>query len=139
MLDAGYWYNRNLVIIANIERQFLDKSDLKDIYFYWGKHRSVKNKMITHIRIQAVLGSALASLVLAFHFFTRVWDGLWEPLSAFDPVRMLPYLASLTMLALCVHLKRDRDAAYANFRTNSPGIDVDTSGIVFGTGHTVDK
>src|SRR3546814_2866580 len=28
MLDAAYWYNRNLVIIANIERQFLlDRSE----------------------------------------------------------------------------------------------------------------
>ena len=31
--DASYWYNRNLVIIANIERQFLRDSDLKEIHF----------------------------------------------------------------------------------------------------------
>src|SRR5262245_16570834 len=36
--DAGYWYNRNLVIIANIERQFLRRSDLRDIHYYFGKH-----------------------------------------------------------------------------------------------------
>src|SRR5229473_588490 len=29
--DASYWYNRNLVIIANIERQFLVESDLRSI------------------------------------------------------------------------------------------------------------
>src|SRR3546814_19062441 len=40
MLDAAYWYNRNLVIIANIERQFLLNSDLQDIQYYFGAHRS---------------------------------------------------------------------------------------------------
>jgi hypothetical protein len=37
--DAGYWYNRNLVIIANIERQFLRPSDLREIHYYFGRHR----------------------------------------------------------------------------------------------------
>ena len=30
LVDSGYWYNRNLAIIANIERQFLKKEDLRD-------------------------------------------------------------------------------------------------------------
>ena len=37
--DAGYWYNRNLVIIANIERQFLRRSDLHDIHYYFGEQK----------------------------------------------------------------------------------------------------
>src|ERR1700674_4150254 len=40
LYDASYWYNRNLVIIANIERQFLNESDLQDIHSYFGEHRS---------------------------------------------------------------------------------------------------
>lgn len=36
MLDGGYWYNRNLAMISNIERQFLVKSDLKrDTILFW--------------------------------------------------------------------------------------------------------
>ncbi len=76
MLNAAYWYNRNLVIIANIERQFLDNSDKHDILFYFVKHRSDKNKMITHLRIQSSLGIAIAILVLIFHLsnssFSRI-------------------------------------------------------------------
>jgi hypothetical protein len=34
--SRSYWYNRNLVIIANIERQFLGR---KEIHYYFGKHR----------------------------------------------------------------------------------------------------
>ena len=55
LVDSGYWYNRNLAIIANVERQFLNKSDLRDIHYYFGKHRP-NNKMITHLRIQQALG-----------------------------------------------------------------------------------
>jgi hypothetical protein len=29
VVDANYWYNRNLAIIANIERQFLNATDLQ--------------------------------------------------------------------------------------------------------------
>ncbi len=47
LFDAAYWYNRNLVIIANIERQFLTQDDLKNIHYYFGKHRP-KNKMIEY-------------------------------------------------------------------------------------------
>ncbi len=139
MLDAGYWYNRNLVIIANIERQFLKNSDLKEIHFYWGDHRSVKNKMITHIRIQAALGVSLAILVLAFHFSTRVWQGFCAQDSTFDPVRTLPYISAFAVFIFCTRLSKNRDNAYASFRNNSPGIDVDTTGINFGVGHSVDS
>lgn len=139
MLDAGYWYNRNLVIIANIERQFLLTSDLKDIHFYWGEHRSSKNKMITHIRIQSVLGIALAGLVLLFHFATRVVPGFDQPWSSIQLVRCLPYVCAVFAFGWCANLSKDRDKAYVSFRTNSPGKSVDTTGIEFGTGHTVDE
>ena len=67
VLDANYWYNRNLVIVANIERQFLKKSDLRDIHYYFGKHRS-KSSMLTHLSIQKLLGVFLAFIVLIYHF-----------------------------------------------------------------------
>lgn len=138
MLDAGYWYNRNLVIIANIERQFLLQADLKNIQYYFGQHRSKKNKMITHLRIQAMLGVSLAVLVIMFHLFSQILPGIQIEHSAFDPVKTLPYLALLGSIGFCVWLKKDRNSAYANFVTNSPGIDVNTDGIIYGTGHTVD-
>ena len=53
-LDASYWYNRNLAIIANIEKQFLSSGDLSEIHYYFGSHRP-NNKMITHLRIQLAL------------------------------------------------------------------------------------
>jgi len=139
MLDGGYWYNRNLAIISNIERQFLDVDDLKHIQYYWGKHRSKKNRMISYFRVQAGLAVAIASLVLVFHFATRVLPGRHEPWSSFDLSRALPYITAAGAVIVCLVFARDRQKSYENFLMNSPGVTVDTSSVSYGTGHTVDK
>lgn len=132
--DASYWYNRNLVIIANIERQFLLESDLRDIHYYFGKHRP-ENRMISHLRIQYALGIALGAIVILSHFATRVVPGFSEPFSRFDVQRALPYavaVASLIYLRTFACKERGR---YQEFLTNSPGAPVDTAGIEYGIGH----
>ena len=125
IFDASYWYNRNLVIIANIERQFLGEKDLGEIHYYFGKHRR-KNKMIWHLRIQCALGLGLALIILAVHFYHQVLPGLALDISQFDPIRALPYLVAISSLIYCGFVKRNRDASYAEFVTNSPGIEVAT-------------
>src|SRR5262245_19108775 len=70
--DASYWYNRNLAMITNIDRQFLLPSDLRDIHYYFGKHRKA-GAMIDHLAIQRNFGIGIAFIVLAFHFATQVW------------------------------------------------------------------
>ena len=134
LFDAAYWYNRNLVIIANIERQFLKTDDLRDIHYYFGSHRP-KNKMIAHLRIQFALGVGLASIVLIYHFFERVYTGLSCPISHFEWMRSLPYvLLVLSLIYLC-YFKYDCDKKYEEFLKNSPGISIDATGISFGVGH----
>ena len=138
LLDAGYWYNRNLVIIANIERQFLTATDLKDIHYYFGKHRP-DNKMITHLKIQRALAVGLSALVLAFHFVDRVVPGLGLDLSHLDASRAIPYAFAVASLLYCRSVQKNRDASYAEFIRNSPGIEVVTSGIEYGVGHGFGK
>lgn len=138
MLDGGYWYNRNLVIIANIERQFLKESDQKDIQFYFGRHRSSKNRMISYFKIQAGLAVAVAALVLFFHLSVRVVPGFRSPVSNFELSRATPYLAALCSIIICYVFARDRRKSYENFVQNSPGIAVNNAGVEYGPGHTVD-
>jgi hypothetical protein len=138
MLDSGYWYNRNLVIIANIERQFLLRSDQHDIQFYFGKHRSIRNRMISYFKIQAGLAVAVSGLVIAFHFSVRVMPGLGLPFKCLEFSRTLPYIAGLASIITCFLFARDRRRSYENFVLNSPGIGVDTTGVAYGPGHTVD-
>jgi hypothetical protein len=137
LIDSGYWYNRNLAIIANIERQFLSQGDLRDIHYYFGKHRP-RNKMIAHLKIQLVLGIGLSGLVLLYHFSLRVLPGLSAPIANFDSARALPYILTVAAVLYGNHLRRRREADYVEFLTNSPGIDIDTKGIAYGGGHGFD-
>jgi len=134
LLDAAFWYNRNLVIIENIERQFLKKSDLSDIHSYFGEHRR-KNKMIDHLRIQQVLAVGLSLLVLSYHFVIRVWPGMRLPWEYFDPVRAFPYAIAVVVIIYWFSKKQQRDLKYQEFLEISPGIKVSTDGIKYRLGH----
>jgi hypothetical protein len=134
LYDASYWYNRNLVMIANIERQFLNKTDLKEIHYYFGEHRP-GNAMIRHLEIQFVLGIGLGLIVLLYHFVDRVLPGLSMPISSFDPLRAFPYILCIAAVYYLVSLKKKCIRKYNNFLKNSPGKSVDTTGISYGEGH----
>ncbi|WP_141243327.1 hypothetical protein [Bordetella genomosp. 1] len=134
LFDAAYWYNRNLVIIANIERQFLSKEDLKEIHYYFGSHRP-KNKMIYHLRIQMALGIVLIFMVLSYHFFVRVVPGFDLPLSNISLVRCLPYALTFIAIIYLLKLKNDCKKKYEEFLKESPGKAVDAAGTSFGIGH----
>lgn len=134
LYDANYWYNRNLVIIANIERQFLQQSDLHDIHFYFGKHRKGRDWLM-HLRIQWWFGALLSAVVLLYHYITEIeavppnWETLsWE--------NALPYVTALVVLWLLRRLRKHRHDSYDQFVKNSPGLEVDTSTMDFsGPGH----
>lgn len=134
LYDASYWYNRNLVIIANIERQFLKREDLKNIHYYFGKHRQ-EAAMLTHLRIQYWLGAGIAVVFLLYHFTTRVIPGIGAPLKNPELERSMPYLVLIACFFLLRKLRKNRITSYREFLTNSPGIPVDTAGVEYGVGH----
>ncbi|WP_234014749.1 hypothetical protein, partial [Cronobacter dublinensis] len=138
LIDSGYWYNRNLVMIANIERQFLTESDQKDIHYYFGSHRA-GNKMLTHLKIQSRLGVGLAIIVIFYHFYTRVYAGLSLPLTweNFEPMRTLPYLVVLYAFYHIPKQSRAADKKYQEFIQNSPGKTINTTSVNYGPGHPI--
>ncbi len=140
LYDSAYWYNRNLVIIANIERQFLRQTDLKEIHYYFGRHRS-KQSIMTHIRIQWWLGVFIGCLVLLYHIFTEMLKTSLFTSNPTVPLHLglsLPYIALIVMLVFTFLIRRKRIKSYAEFIKNSPGIEVDTTGIDYGVGHPTD-
>lgn len=134
LYDASYWYNRNLVIIANIEKQFLQVDDLKMIHYYFGKPRP-KNKMITHFRIQFALGVGVIAIFLSYHLFTKILPMFGTPISTWGLQWMLPYVFLIFSIFYLYRLCGNRNRAYEEVLLNSPGSTVDTSGIVYGEGH----
>lgn len=134
LYDSSYWYNRNLVIIANIERQFLKREDLKHIHYYFGKHRP-KNRMISHLKIQYALGIGLGMLIFLYHLFVRVLPGFNSSLDKFEIARSLPYIITIVSFIYLYKVKHEKDRNYDEFIRNSPGIEVDTTDIDYGSGH----
>lgn len=133
-LDASYWYNRNLAIIANIEKQFLVETDLKEIHYYFGSHRP-GNKMIIHLRIQVMLALGIAAVIVIFHFSQRVLPGIGGSWTSFDILRGLPYFFGAALAIYLLWLRGNRNRSYREFIGNSPGRDVDTSEVSYGEGH----
>jgi hypothetical protein len=136
VMDASYWYNRNLAMISNIERQFLDDSDLKVIHYYFGQHRKA-NVFLTNFRIHGLFALTLLVLVLGYHFTNSVL--------ASDPIHvslstLLPYAIVIVGAIGLRILWRHRSKSYSEFLNNSPGRTVDTKGVVYsGIGHPVKK
>ncbi len=119
--DASYWYNRNLCIVANIEKQFFRKSDTKYIHYYMGEHRP--QKMIAHLRIQYCLGMAIIGIFIFYHFSERILPGFSIPLNeaTLDLKRALPYITISFVVVLLVILKKEHNRKYRDFLNKSPG------------------
>lgn len=132
--NACYWYNRNLAIIANIEKQFLRQSDLKDIHYYFAKHRE-PGRMIMHLRIQWCFAVGVGLTVLFFHFTARVASGFGAPWRNFEPVRALPYIIAIVVISIVAWIRRLSHRKYTEFLDRSPGREVHVNGIAYGPGH----
>lgn len=126
LFDANSWYNRNLAIIANIERQFLKPEDACHIHYYFSKHRKSWS-LLDQFQIQLGLGVGIYLIIILYHFATRVLPGIGEPVGNFQAARCFPYLIStLSFIALAL-LRRKQMKAYGVFLQKSPGVKVDMS------------
>jgi hypothetical protein len=122
--DANSWYNRNLAIIANIERLFLTAEDAKAVHYFFLKHRG--GDLVDHLRIHAFLGVGFGVVTLLYHFSVRVWPGLSAPVAAFEPQRSLPYLAALCAVIAVAVFRKHYITKRDEFETKSPGVNVST-------------
>jgi hypothetical protein len=123
VIDANYWFTRNLVIIINIERQFLLAKDLQDIHPYFRDHHTPK---LDHLVVQGCLAASVFLLIAGWHFSTRVAPGLDSPWRNFEFFRALPYFVALAAAVLLILLKRKQKASYEVLLRKSPGISMDS-------------
>lgn len=134
--DSNYWYNRNLVIIANIERQFLKETDLKEIQYYFGKHRD-SNSIQTSLKIQLYFCWIIVFLFLLYHFINSLLPGFHSQLK-WENIRFqkaVPYISLILGVYFVIVIKSKRIKDYKEFLANSPGIKINTTGINYGGGH----
>ena len=119
--DANTWFNRNITIVANIERQFLRSEDAKEIHFYFTEHRA-SGDMLDHFKVHRAFGVAIGSLILLYHFFTRVVPGIGQPMSNFDPNRTVPYVVCLAVVLWIMAFKAERQKKINSLLAKSPGL-----------------
>lgn len=100
--DSAHWYNRNLIILSNIEKQFLTKKDEKEIHYFFSRPFPEKEPMITHFKLQKLLGYGIILLVIVFHMLNRITFVSIDNANILITVQYwLPYL---TILAVFVYL-----------------------------------
>lgn len=120
-IDANYWFNRNLAIISNIERQFLRPNDLCLIQSYFSTHRQ-GGPLLDHLAVQAMLGGAFTLLVLVYHFIERVLPGIGAPWATVQVLGALPYLTFLIAAPSLWKWHRIETRKYESFHKESPGL-----------------
>lgn len=120
-LDASNWFNRNLAIINNVERLFLNSADLKLVHPFFASHRPA-GQHAQHFGIQLFLSGAVCLLVLLYHFTERVLPGFSLPWSSFQLSRALPYLLAPILLIGLVRLHRHYHKKDQEFQQKAPGI-----------------
>lgn len=123
VIDSNYWYNRNLVMIANIERQFLLDSDTKDIHYYFKSHRR-NNAYLDMMIIQICFILVLLLVVVLYHFWVQVWPYRSLEAKNFDLLKAVPYITLVVATILLIFFHRKRIKNYNAFKSNSPGIDI---------------
>lgn len=119
VLDSNYWYNRNLVIIANIERQFLKKSDETTIHHYFVEHRK-KNSLIDHLKIQFFLGVGVILFSVVYYWIEKKAAGGEFFNCSFKDALPLIFLFSGGIYT--IHFWKDRENSYQKFKEKSPGL-----------------
>jgi hypothetical protein len=126
LFDANAWYNRNLTIISNIERQFLKPTDSGNIHYYFTEHRG-RYSLLDQFLIQLGLGIGIYLIVLLYHFVTRVLPGFGSPFSNFQVERSFPYLISILSVVMLALLRKKQVNGYKELLRRSPGVKVDIS------------
>ncbi|OLC25261.1 MAG: hypothetical protein AUH71_01400 [Thaumarchaeota archaeon 13_1_40CM_4_48_7] len=122
VLDASWWFSRNLRIIANIERQFLTASDVREIHYYFSERRAPK--MLDHQKIQLYFGSAVTGIVLLYHFYKRVMPGLCNSFVYFELRMAVPYIVFGIGLIGLFAFHRHHQKEFNKLNDLSPGKDI---------------
>jgi hypothetical protein len=116
--DANNWFERNLHIITNIERQFLLPSDLRDVHFYFEHHRRERSEswLIQHLKIQRSMTIGLWAMLIVFHAYVR-----FVIAPKVEWIAFTPYAVTAICIALCYRFAKDRRRDYEHLLKRSPG------------------
>jgi len=121
ILDSSLWYNRNIVIISNIERQFLIDSDVKEIHCYFKKPHKDR-KMINHFIIQAMLGIGIIGISFILYISELINNIQMVTKNSFNSfVNVLPFIVLIILAIILGWFYLNTNKKYIEFIKRSPG------------------
>jgi len=120
--DSNFWYNRNLVMITNIERVFLTPNDVDLIHPYFAAHRK-KGSFLTHLQVQRHYALAIAVLVTLYFLAKSIIPTL-APGARVDIAKIVALAAFAFVILRDQVLLRRYDKKYDDYLKISPGITV---------------
>ncbi|RTL31975.1 MAG: hypothetical protein EKK47_06150 [Burkholderiales bacterium] len=121
--DACNWFNRNIAIISNIEKLFLETDDLRKVHPYFDRGMR-PGKVIGHFKIQLYLAGCVATVLLLGHFYLRILPGFFAKGCVIEPLRGLPYLMAIIAMVFIKNLRTQHIEHEKDFAQRSPGIGV---------------
>jgi hypothetical protein len=120
--DSNFWYNRNLVMITNIERVFLTPNDVDLIHPYFAAHRK-PGSFLTHLQVQRRYALAIAILTMLY-FLAKSILPTWDPQGPADFGKLGAIAAFIFVLGRDRFLQNLYDKKYGEYLSISPGIAV---------------
>lgn len=117
--DASFWYNRNIVIIANIEQQFLRQDDGGEMKSFFSENQP-KGVYMSHC-IQRALGISVAVLVLGFQFYETILPILLKQ-SKFEIFNAAPWIIAACGGLIWAIKAHSNVKKYNEFIKNSSGL-----------------
>lgn len=115
ILDAEFWFRRNLHIITNIERQFLRPSDAAEIHPYFlPRAAHAKPPTLDHLLIQQHFVAAVMILLVAAHLFWTIDHGDMR-------LSWMPYGVLLLVLGWVKRFQLRQQAKHKDLEVRSPG------------------
>lgn len=124
IFDANGWYSRNLLIITNIERQFLTEQDLSAVHYFFGSQKE-NTGLIGHMQVQLWFSIGIAGSVLMYHFNARILPVLRSTANSIDLGRLSPYILVIMAIFLLRRFWIEQEKSYKALLEKSPGIRVE--------------
>lgn len=121
IINSSYWFNRNLAMITNIEKQFLNKKDEKLIHYYFLSPRPFK--MLPYFKLQFIFILIVGILLILYHFF-NFFLPLYKELnfcSLLVKSVIFPYYIGIAGTIFLFLLHKAGENKYNEFNIKSPG------------------
>jgi len=120
-LDASAWFNRNITIITNIERLFLETADANLVHPFFTRPAKA-DRIINHFLVQIYFSIAAIFILISIHFLNRILIRGCINLRELSFSATIPYVVSFIAIYLLNAMHRKSIRQQEEVNKSCPGI-----------------